>query len=149
MRSFRVTYRTITNIHGVHRDGGLSPHRTLRLGVGNTFPTRILPIIIGLTGIAMKRTRNSVSTTREFVIEAIRVFIPLANLVGIRRRVTGLRARLTCRRGFLSDIHGGLSGRGFITGTPRTIITIREGGRTSSLSGVRDVATSLGTLGGG
>lgn len=94
--------------------------------------------VYGLSSVVMicGGTRN----TTSFVVKAARFTIPLVSVLSVSTRVGHLLTRLGRGRDFLRKVIGGLDGRGFIGGTPTTMVRLRHGGRTST----RDVVGSLG-----
>lgn len=142
--------RMVNNVHAVHLRGGVTRGRALRLRMMSMGPmTAFGPIVAGLYGLSSVRTmRGGTSNSNSFVMNAARCTVPLNGLVGARRRLTGLRTSLGCRRNFLRDMLGGLDGRGFIDGTPTGIVSVRHGGRTSTRDGVTSLGRDVTTLGG-
>lgn len=149
LRSFRVTGRVINKIHAVHLRGGVPGGRTLRLRMLNRRGSRFGTMVTGVYGLSsVVHARRGATNSTSFLIHAARCTIPLNGVVGIRRRLTGLRSRLGCRRNFLTSIVGGLDGRDFMDGTPTGIVRVRHGGRTSTRDGVGSVRRDVTTLGG-
>lgn len=139
----------VDNVHAVHLRGGVTRGRTLTLRMAKRGPmTNFNSMVTGLYGLSrVGRMRAGSRKTTTFVINAARCTMPLNGLVGMRRRLGGLRTSLGCRRKFLRDMVGGLDGRGFIDGTPTGIVRVRHGGRTSTRAGVTTLGRDVTTLG--
>lgn len=150
LRRFRATGRVVDDMHAVHLRGGVTLGRPLRLRMIKTGPMRgVGPIVHGVYGLSTVRMISTgTSKTSSFVVKAARFTIPLNGVVSISTRVTHVRTRLGRGRNFLRKILGGLDGRGFMGGTPTTIVRVRHGGRTSTRDVVRSLGRDVTSLGG-
>lgn len=155
-RTVRGLVRLVHNIHGIHTRVGapLSGGIPVRLGIGSRTARTVFHTgrscvfhFYGPSALRVNRRVRTTDSTIATIFSNKRMCVPLTNLVGLRSRVSHLRGRTRGLAGRISHIRDGLGGRGFIDGTPRTMVSKRGRGKARCHRGLTTIRRHVTTLG--